>query len=67
MPVGSELINLVTWKVVYFGLRFILATESYGGHYGPSFVTYFNEKNALIAGGMVDAVPIVVSALMINK
>lgn len=49
------------------GLRFILATESYGGHYGPSFVTYFNEKNALIAGGMVDAVPIVVSALMINK
>jgi len=47
--------------------RFIFATESYGGHYGPSFVTYFEEQNALIAGGMIDAVPITVSALMINK
>jgi hypothetical protein len=30
-------------------------------------VTYFEEQNALIDCGMIDAVPIVVSALMINK
>lgn len=54
-------------KITYAELRFIFATESYGGHYGPSFVTYFDEQNALIASGEIDAVPIVVSALMINK
>ena len=47
--------------------RFIFATESYGGHYGPSFVTYFEEQNALIAGGAIEGEPIVVSARMINK
>jgi carboxypeptidase C (cathepsin A) len=51
----------------YVGLRFIFATESYGGHYGPGFVTYFEERNALIASREIDAVPVVVSALMINK
>jgi hypothetical protein len=30
-------------------------------------VTYFEEQNALIASGEIDAVPVVVSALMINK
>jgi hypothetical protein len=30
-------------------------------------VTYFEEQNVLIASGAIDAVPIVVSALMINK
>ena len=47
--------------------RFIFATESYGGHYGPSFVTYFEEQNTLIASGAIEGEPIVVSALMINK
>jgi carboxypeptidase C (cathepsin A) len=47
--------------------RFIFATESYGGHYGPSFVTYFEEQNALTASGAIEGEPIVVSALMINK
>ncbi|KAG1848595.1 Alpha/Beta hydrolase protein [Suillus tomentosus] len=51
----------------YASREFIFATESYGGHYGPSFVTYFEEQNTLIASGEIDAVPIVVSALMINK
>ncbi|KAG0697137.1 Alpha/Beta hydrolase protein [Suillus ampliporus] len=51
----------------YASREFIFATESYGGHYGPSFVTYFEEQNALIASGAIDAIPIVVSALMINN
>ncbi|KAG2123140.1 Alpha/Beta hydrolase protein [Suillus cothurnatus] len=51
----------------YASREFIFATESYGGHYGPGFVTYFEERNALIANREIDAVPVVVSALMINK
>ncbi|KAG1872904.1 Alpha/Beta hydrolase protein [Suillus subalutaceus] len=51
----------------YASRELIFATESYGGHYGPSFVTYFEERNALIASGEIDAVPVVVSALMINE
>ena len=47
--------------------RFIFATESYGGHYGPSFVTYFEEQNALIVSGAIEGEPMVVCALMINK
>ncbi|KAG1810119.1 Alpha/Beta hydrolase protein [Suillus plorans] len=35
----------------YASREFIFATESYGGHYGPSFVTYFEEQNRLIASG----------------
>ncbi|KAG1766459.1 Alpha/Beta hydrolase protein [Suillus occidentalis] len=51
----------------YASREFIFATESYGGHYAPSFVTYFEEQNVLIASGAIDAVPIVTSALMINN
>ncbi|KAJ7025419.1 alpha/beta-hydrolase [Mycena alexandri] len=51
----------------YQSREFIFATESYGGHYGPSFVTYFDEQNAAIAAGTLTGVPIVVSALMINN
>ncbi|KAG2045688.1 alpha/beta-hydrolase [Suillus hirtellus] len=40
----------------YASREFIFATESYGGHYGPSFVTYFDEQNALTASGEIDAV-----------
>ncbi|KAJ7111483.1 alpha/beta-hydrolase [Mycena epipterygia] len=51
----------------YQSREFIFATESYGGHYGPSFVTYFDQQNAAIAKGTVTGVPIVVSALMVNN
>ncbi|KAH0831251.1 Alpha/Beta hydrolase protein [Lanmaoa asiatica] len=51
----------------YASRQFIFATESYGGHYGPSFVTYFEEQNTLIAGGAIEGEPIFVSALMINN
>ncbi|KAG1740415.1 Alpha/Beta hydrolase protein [Suillus paluster] len=51
----------------YSSREFIFSTEGFGGHYAPSFVTYFEEKNALIASGAIHAVPIVVSALMINN
>lgn len=47
--------------------RFIFATESYGGHYGPEFVTYFDQQNALISEGKLKGEQVVVSALMINK
>ncbi|KAI6002114.1 Alpha/Beta hydrolase protein [Pisolithus albus] len=50
----------------YRSREFVLATESYGGHYGPDFVTYFDEQNAKIADGTLDAEPIVVRALLIN-
>ncbi|KAG2045186.1 Alpha/Beta hydrolase protein [Suillus americanus] len=44
----------------YASREFIFAAELYGGHYGPSFVTYFEEQNALIASGAIDVVPIIV-------
>ncbi|KAF8056296.1 Alpha/Beta hydrolase protein [Lyophyllum atratum] len=47
--------------------EFIFATESYGGHYGPSFVTYFDEQNAKIRLGSLQGEEVVVSALMINN
>lgn len=47
--------------------RFIFATESYGGHYGPELVTYFDQQNALIKSGAIQGELINVSALMINK
>ena len=47
--------------------RFIFATESYGGHYGPSFVTFFDQQSALIDAGKLEGEKIEVSALMINK
>ncbi|KXN82867.1 Carboxypeptidase S1 [Leucoagaricus sp. SymC.cos] len=47
--------------------EFIFATESYGGHYGPAFVTYFNQQNQLIREGKIKGEEVVVSALMINN
>ncbi|KAI0073558.1 alpha/beta-hydrolase [Panus rudis PR-1116 ss-1] len=47
--------------------EFVFATESYGGHYGPEFVTYFDQQNALIEEGKLRGEKIVVSALMINN
>ncbi|KAJ7059266.1 alpha/beta-hydrolase [Mycena amicta] len=51
----------------YQSREFIFATESYGGHYGPAFVTYFDQQNAAIAAKKITGVPIVVSALMVNN
>ncbi|OJD20220.1 hypothetical protein ACJ73_08447, partial [Blastomyces percursus] len=36
--------------------NFNLWTESYGGHYGPSFLKYFREQNQLIANGATDGI-----------
>lgn len=47
--------------------RFVFITESYGDHYAPAFITYFNEQNDKIAQGTLDAEPIVVKAMLTNK
>ncbi|KAH8102234.1 serine carboxypeptidase [Cristinia sonorae] len=38
--------------------EFAIWTESYGGHYGPTFAAYFLQQNAAIAKGTVSGVPI---------
>ncbi|KAG7091367.1 hypothetical protein E1B28_010407 [Marasmius oreades] len=47
--------------------EFLFTTESYGGHYGPAFVTYFNQQNEKIRSGEIQGEIINVSALMINN
>ncbi|EMD34742.1 hypothetical protein CERSUDRAFT_86172 [Gelatoporia subvermispora B] len=37
---------------------FALWTESYGGHYGPTFAAYFLQQNAAIANGSISGLPI---------
>ncbi|KAG8879953.1 hypothetical protein FRB98_005442 [Tulasnella sp. 332] len=51
----------------YEGRELILATESYGGHYGPEFVTYFDAQNKRIRQGGLKGEVITVSALMLNN
>jgi carboxypeptidase C (cathepsin A) len=51
----------------YQSREFILATESYGGHYGPEFAEYFEIQNNLIAAGKLSGVQIKLGALLINK
>ncbi|KAF4610985.1 hypothetical protein D9613_006719 [Agrocybe pediades] len=51
----------------YQSREFILATESYGGHYGPAMVTFFDQQNALIKAGKLKGELVNVSALMINN
>ncbi|KAG8847808.1 hypothetical protein FRB96_001396 [Tulasnella sp. 330] len=50
----------------YEGRELILAAESYGGHYGPEFVTYFDAQNKKIRLGSLKGEAITVSALMLN-
>ncbi|TBU50585.1 alpha/beta-hydrolase [Dichomitus squalens] len=38
--------------------EFAIFTESYGGHYGPTFAAYLLEQNAGIANGTVSGTPI---------
>ncbi|RPD60581.1 alpha/beta-hydrolase [Lentinus tigrinus ALCF2SS1-7] len=47
--------------------EFILATESYGGHYGPEFVAFFEEQNTKIMNGTLEGQVMNITALMINN
>ncbi|PSR99103.1 carboxypeptidase-like protein S1 [Coniella lustricola] len=51
----------------YESRDFALFTESYGGHYGPEFASYFESQNAAIAAGTVDGETINLIALGINN
>jgi carboxypeptidase C (cathepsin A) len=45
--------------------EFNLATESYGGHYGPAFFNYFYNQNEMIANGSAQGVPLSMNSLTI--
>ncbi|KIM82781.1 hypothetical protein PILCRDRAFT_784713 [Piloderma croceum F 1598] len=51
----------------YLSRELNLASESYGGHYAPNFVTYFDEQNTKIDQGTVKGEKIVISTLLINN
>lgn len=72
----TELAAIATWHILQGFLgnlpqldpdiqsrEFNLWTESYGGHYGPAFFSYFNEQNALIADGSQPGVQLSFSTL----
>lgn len=50
------LVNLPTLDSSVKNLTFNLWTESYGGHYGPTFYDYFYQQNKLISSGKQDGV-----------
>lgn len=52
---------------VYESREFGIFTESYGGHYGPEFASYFETQNAAIAKGTVTGENIDLIALGINN
>lgn len=47
--------------------QFNLWTESYGGHYGPSFYKYFYEQNQLISNGSIAGTPLIFDTLGIGN
>ncbi|THY32661.1 peptidase S10, serine carboxypeptidase [Aureobasidium pullulans] len=47
--------------------EFNLWTESYGGHYGPSFFNYFNDQNKLISNGTIPGVKLDFNTLGIGN
>ena len=51
----------------YENRNFGLFTESYGGHYGPEFASYFQAQNKAIASGSVSGQTIPLVALGINN
>ena len=51
----------------YENRNFGIFTESYGGHYGPEFASYFESQNAAIAKGTVKGENINLIALAINN
>ncbi|KAI0000651.1 serine carboxypeptidase [Russula compacta] len=50
----------------YASREFAIWTESYGGHYGPTFAAYFLEQNAAIRNGRITGVPINLKVLGIG-
>ncbi|MCJ1308039.1 hypothetical protein MMC25_001689 [Agyrium rufum] len=51
----------------YENRNFGLFTESYGGHYGPEFASYFQSQNAAIKAGSVSGITVPLVALGINN
>ncbi|TVY44203.1 Carboxypeptidase S1 [Lachnellula subtilissima] len=51
----------------YESRDFGIFTESYGGHYGPEFASYFESQNAAIAAGTVTGQNVSLVALGINN
>ena len=47
--------------------QFNLWTESYGGHYGPTFFKYFYEQNQLISNGSIPGIPLIFDTLGIGN
>jgi carboxypeptidase C (cathepsin A) len=64
------------WKLIqafyaqfpqYENRNFGIFTESYGGHYGPEFASYFESQNSAITSGSVTGQKIDLIALGINN
>jgi len=51
----------------YQNRDFGIFTESYGGHYGPEFASYFEQQNAAIAAGKITGYQINLIALGVNN
>ncbi|PMD30346.1 alpha/beta-hydrolase [Hyaloscypha variabilis F] len=51
----------------YKNRDFGIFTESYGGHYGPQFASYFEQQNTAIAAGKLKGLNIPLVALGINN
>ncbi|KAN0094201.1 carboxypeptidase-like protein S1 [Hyaloscypha variabilis] len=51
----------------YESREFGIFTESYGGHYGPEFASYFESQNAAIAKGTITGQNLSLIALGINN
>lgn len=74
----TDLAAVVAWEVVQAFVsalpsidsnvtskQFNLATESYGGHYGPAFFNYFQKMNRGIQNGSMSGVPLTMNSLTI--
>ncbi|CAE6433524.1 unnamed protein product [Rhizoctonia solani] len=74
----SEDAAIAVWKMLqiffadtkfskYATRDFAIWTESYGGHYGPTFASYFLDQNAAITAGKITGVPINLKVLSIGN
>ncbi|RMZ92709.1 hypothetical protein DV736_g1, partial [Chaetothyriales sp. CBS 134916] len=74
----TDLAAIAAWEVIQgflsalpqlapeVGLKeFNLATESYGGHYGPAFFNYFYKQNAAIENGTACGTPLLFNSLTV--
>ncbi|EGN97802.1 hypothetical protein SERLA73DRAFT_90909 [Serpula lacrymans var. lacrymans S7.3] len=50
----------------YQGRDLVVSTESYGGHYGPTFASYFLSQNEAIANGSVSGLDLNLKVLTIG-